>query len=275
MSKKSEFYSEFGKQRLIDLYINKGLSIRNVAKELGVGGSLISRLLVFHKIPIRDKSQAQKIALDNGTSTHPTKGKKIDQKTRVKIGESLYKIWQKNRKNLTEKYRAIGIEVWNSIPEEKKKEMKDKAATALKKSSQFGSKLEFFLFNYLSTNNFRCVLHKKHLVTAEQLEIDIFLPEDGICIEVDGLSHYYPIWGDEELQQRIDCDAKKNGLLLNDGYVIIRIRNLKNYVSQAALRDVGGKLINIINDIKKKFPENIDDRLIYLDIGEMVYGKGI
>jgi very-short-patch-repair endonuclease len=270
MSKKEELFSATGRDKLEDLYSKKEFSIRQVAKELGVYPVLVYQALLHHQIPVRNKSSAQSKALDKGRSTHPTKRKQREQKTKVKIGETLYKKWKANRKELTEKWRKKGIEVWNSISDEKKEEIKERASQALKKSSQFGSKLEEFLFSYLSVNNFRCVHHKKHLVSAEQLEIDIFLPEDAICIEVDGISHFYPIFGEQDLQRRIDADNKKNGLLLAAGYVIIRIRNLKNFVSQAALRDVGGKLVKIINKLKVSFPDNVEDRLIYLDIGDMI-----
>ncbi len=269
-TKTNPIYSESGRKQLDDLYNRQGLPIREIAKVLGTYPVLIFRALKHHGYEIRDKSSAQTLALETGRSTHPTEGTERSQSTKIKIGDSLYSFWKKNGHLLKDKWRQKGLETWNSLSEEKKIEIKQKAAVALKKSSEEGSKLEKFLFNFLSANNVRCVLHKKHLVCAEELEMDLFLPEDAICIEVDGPLHYYPLFGEKDLQKHINSDNRKNGLLLHDGYVIIRVRNLLNYVSETAMREFGKTLLKKITQIKLDFPEKLEERIIYLDIGEFI-----
>ena len=61
---------------ILDTYPNK---IRREAKKLGIKS--------------RTKSVAQKEALNTGRSLHPTKGKTLDENTKLKISESQGHIW--------------------------------------------------------------------------------------------------------------------------------------------------------------------------------------
>ena len=54
--------------------------------------------------------------------------------------------------------------------------------------------------------------HKKGIVPNSNLEVDIYLPEMGAAIEIDGPSHFLPIWGEEALSKTIKSDNEKNGL---------------------------------------------------------------
>jgi very-short-patch-repair endonuclease len=92
----------------------------------------------------------------------------------------------------------------------------------------------------------------------------LFLPELDIAIEVDGPSHYEPVWGTDSLNRNIKYDQKKTGLILGKGLVLIRIKQTKDF-APARAEVIYSKLKLTINNIKNKFPDK-DNR--YFTIGE-------
>ena len=64
--------------------------------------------------------------------------------------------------------------------------------------------------------------------TAIGKELDIFLPEINAAIEVDGPTHYDPIFGEEKLKKIQERDEIKNKLCDEKGILLIRIKLPKN-----------------------------------------------
>ena len=81
-------------------------SFADIAAFAGTYANKIRRDAIKLKIKIRDKSEAQKNALNSGKSDHPTQGKKRPDKVKQKIGLSVLHSWEnlddteiENRKN--------------------------------------------------------------------------------------------------------------------------------------------------------------------------------
>jgi len=106
--------------------------------------------------------------------------------------------------------------------------------------------------------------HKEHLLLNENLHIDLFLPEINVAIEVDGPSHFEPIWGEEALERTQKSDRQKNGLILNSGFVLIRVKQKKT-ISEKYKRDLSTSLICKLREISDKYPSR-ENR--YIEIGE-------
>ena len=117
------------------------------------------------------------------------------------------------------------------------------AAKGLRKSSQFGSKLERYIIFDLQKAGYDVDFHAHVIPNKEKMEVDIFLPKEKIAIEIDGPSHYWPVHGEEKLERRKKADQEKNGLLLSHGYGIIRVQNLKKTMSQDYMRRMSEKVI--------------------------------
>ena len=107
--------------------------------------------------------------------------------------------------------------------------------------------------------------HRKGLLTNERLEVDIFLPKLKTVIEIDGPSHFLPIWGEENLARNLRADAQKTGLLITKGFAIIRVKNLSKHVSNKQMRDISDKIVVEIEKIQKKFPSK-QKRLIQIEV---------
>jgi hypothetical protein len=93
----------------------------------------------------------------------------------------------------------------------------------------------------------------------------MFLPEISTAIEIDGPSHFFPIWGDENFQRNIKADIEKTGLILNQGMVMIRVKQMSSKMSKLAKTKLLAKILEAVKKIKEKFPEE-NDRLIEVEI---------
>jgi very-short-patch-repair endonuclease len=190
-------------QKVINCYLNENMSTYEIAKKFKTYPNKIRRELIKNGIEIRDHSEAQSKALETGVAKHPTKGKKVKQETKDKIGESM-------------------LNNWKNMPS---KERRYESALALRRASIEGSRLEKYLMNGLMGMGYSVSMH---YLFAEKQHIDLFISLStknlkGIAIEVDGPTHFKPIWGKDSLAKRQKSDNKKTGLLLSNGFALIRV----------------------------------------------------
>ena len=73
-------------------------------------------------------------------------------------------------------------------------------------------------------------------------------------IEVDGPSHFSPIWGEENLLKNQRSDLEKTALILEQGMVLIRIKQTKRS-SNRYFREILSSLIEVLDRIEDKFPK--------------------
>jgi very-short-patch-repair endonuclease len=73
-------------------------------------------------------------------------------------------------------------------------------------------------------------------------------------IEVDGPSHFLPVWGEDRLQKQMKADLDKNGLILSKGFVMIRIKALKTRLSLVDEEDLKNLVLKHLCDIETNFP---------------------
>lgn len=152
---------------------------------------------------------------------------------------------------------------WESLTEDERQEIFKISATSRTEASKNGSKFEKILNSALTKAGFRTIIHKKGAIINPDLEIDIVVSDIKTVIEVDGPTHHFPIFGDERLAKQQRADDEKNGLLLESGYVVIRLKHVVNNLTEKYKRDTIQLVVDKLNEIKNKFPEE-KDRLIYL-----------
>lgn len=243
----------------------EGHSPYEIAEELNTYPNKIRRILKSLGEPIRNKSDAQKAALESGRHSHPTKGTKRNKATKEKISESVYNYWQNMSDDERERRAELAKEQWDKMSEAEKARLREEAAKAIRVASKEGSKLEKFLRDSLTEAGFPVIFHKTGLIPSDSLEIDLFIPTLNVAIEVDGPAHFLPIWGQDRLKKHLTADAKKAGLLLGHGYILIRIKHTRTNISEKYKRDVLSKLLTALNKIKKKAPAK-NKRFIELEV---------
>jgi very-short-patch-repair endonuclease len=241
--------SDKQKQQVIkDLYIKQKLSLGDIAEQLNTYPNKIRRDAKRFNITLRDKSDAQKNALKTGKHKHPTKGTQRDEETIQKIGLGVMQNWESMSKSEKQRRVEQAKEQWENLSEDQKELMQKKAIDAVRKSSKEGSKLEKFILKALLSNGYKVDFHKEQMLSNTKLQIDIFLPAHNIAIEVDGPSHFEPVWGDDALKRNQKYDSKKTGLLVGKGIKLIRVTQ-KHDFSKARASVLVGAIINTINEI--------------------------
>jgi len=239
--------------KIVELY-DSGKSTYEIAKAHNTYTNKIRRILIKNGVEIKSKSEAQKNALEKGIAKIPTQGTKRSKEERLKISKSLVKRWENMGEEEYNRCVANAKERWVNMSDVDKKRMASLATQAIQKAGREGSKLEKELKYELTKSGFVVEIHKKNLIPNENLEIDMYLPDIKTIIEIDGPSHFFPIWGEEKLQKQIKADENKTGLILNKGFAIIRVKNLSDSLSLSAKEKLKNQLVLLLNGISSKFP---------------------
>ncbi len=229
-------------------------SIGDIAKQLDTYPNKVRRALKSHGIKLRDKGSAQAVALKKGRSSHPTKDKGHSEEAKLKISESVAQNWENLSDEELEARRETARKQWANMSEEDKTKLREAAVPGIKRASQEGSKLEKYIRDKLTKESYVIEYHKKGIVPNANLEVDIYLPELGTAIEIDGPSHFLPIWGDEALRKTIKSDNEKNGLLRYHGIMVLRVAQKKKTLSQKAMRDTWNSIKKELEVISVKMP---------------------
>jgi very-short-patch-repair endonuclease len=250
-------------------YSKEDSSYREISDAVGTYPNKIRRDAVRLGITSRDKSKAQSVAITSGRHKHPTKCTHRSIDTKIKISEGRAKAWEELTPAERKRLSDIGKQQWADMSEEDKEAFQKASGDAIRKASVEGSKLEKFLHQELINAGYRVEFHKERLIKNERLQIDLWLPNMGVAIEVDGPSHFSPIWGAKALARNQRADKQKTGLLLGVGAIMLRVRQSKT-LSQKFKRTILAKVIETLEQISKKFPELSNRHIILGDINNEV-----
>lgn len=253
--------SEPDKKKLLQKeYVKDGLSFAEIANKYDTYANKVRRDAIKYKIPIRDKTQAQKNVLAKGKAKHPTKGKARSEEEKQKIGMGIYNSWANMSESELKQRKQKARDVWNKLSEDEKYNRRHSAYVAIRESSKYGSKLEKFLLDALIGAGYKVEFHKEQILSNTKLQIDIYLPELTTAIEVDGPSHFEPVWGQDTLQRNQKYDNKKTGLIIGRGMKLVRIKQSKDFSATRArliFEKLDKLLTNISSSNQKTF--NIED----------------
>lgn len=237
------------REYLYEEYVVKERGMEDIAQENNTYKSKVRRLLQKYGYAIRTKSEAQKASLKHGRRPHPTFGTKRSTETKDKIGDSMSASWNSLTPEAREKRIAFYKQQWQLMTLEEQLAFRERAAKAIRLAARYGSKLEKFLVAGLRVAGYNVVFHNEKILEREELQIDILLPDNNVAIEVDGPSHFLPIWGEEKLQKNIERDNTKNGLLMQHGYTVFRVKYLSKNVSKKRMRELLEKLLDALKSV--------------------------
>jgi very-short-patch-repair endonuclease len=251
-------------KKIIEEYKN-GKSIRDIAKLFDTYPNKIARIIKKSGEPLRTKEEAAKIAVELGKIKPPMLGKKRTQAEKDNISNKRSKKWKEMSEEDLETFRKNAKDRWDSQSAEEKVYKQQKAGEALRRASIEGSKAEKFLYEGLTKAGYDVIIHKSGLIPGEKYEIDLYLPAMMVAIEIDGPQHFFPIYGEENLNRNIKYDTIKNGVLISKGICVIRVKYLSKHNSQRINNRLYALVIAELEKIKVKFPE-LENRLIELEI---------
>jgi len=240
--------------QVVKLYEKENKSTYEIANIMNTYPNKIRRILIKNKVNLKSKSEAQRNALETGKAKIPTEGRKRSKEERLKISKSQKNQWKKMAKDKYDSHVQKAKNRWKNMPQEEKENMRRLAIKAIQNAGKEGSKLEKFLKNEFTKLGHTVEIHKKNLIPNRNLEIDMFFPKIKAIIEIDGPSHFVPIWGEEKLQKQIKADSNKTGLILSKGFVIIRVKHMSDSLSLTEKEDLKNKVAGILENIEIKFP---------------------
>lgn len=244
--------SDFEKKKLlIKEYEREENSFAVIANKHNTYANKLRRDAIRFHIKIRDKSEAQKKALQNGRVAHPTKGKKRSEETKEKIGMGILNVWENMSEKEYKKRQKKAKENWEKRTDDEKEQMLRQANQAVRVASKEGSKLEKYLLDSLIADGFKTEFHKEQSLVTTKLQIDLFLPKLNVAIEVDGPSHREEVWGKDALARNIKYDTKKTGLILGKGLTLVRITQNKDF-SPSRAKLVYDRLKKELDGLKNK-----------------------
>lgn len=253
MKKYNSSYSQLSEQDkkdlIVKLYTKENKSFSDIAENYGTYANRIRRDAKKFNIKIRNKSEAQKNALKTGKHTHPTKGLARSEETKRKIGMGVLNAWENLDDAETEKRKLKAKKNWENLDDNTKHNILKSANIAVRATSKTGSKLEKYLHKKLLADGYRVDFHKEQTLVNTKLQIDLFLPTINLAIEVDGPSHFAPVWGKESLTRNKKYDSKKEGLILGRGWNLVRIIQTKDFSESRSLL-IYDQLLNIFKHQK-------------------------
>jgi very-short-patch-repair endonuclease len=250
------------KELLKKEYESNHKSFKDIAELCGTYANKVRRDAIKFKINIRNKSEAQANALKSGKSIHPTKGQKRPESVKKQIGRTVMEKWENLDEKTIEARKEKARKNWNNLSDDIKEHILQQANAAVREASKRGSKLELFLLDNLLKDGYKVDFHKEQILSNTKLQIDLFLPKLNVAIEVDGLSHFEPVWGQQTLNRNKTYDNKKTGLILGKGLVLVRIKQLKDFSPSRASK-IYSKLLDVLSSIQKEYPKS-DNRNIIL-----------
>jgi very-short-patch-repair endonuclease len=236
-------------------YDNKGRSFRDIAKEYNTYPNKIKRMYVRAGGIPRDKSVAQIQALKSGRATHPTEGRERTEEERERISESVAAEWANADESVRSARSEASKKQWAKMTHAEKQNLLKKARDAARLAATEGSRLENAIANALVEEGYIVQQQYDELLENPRLRIDIFLPEISTAVEIDGPSHFEPIWGEESFQKNLQADAEKTGLLIAHGIGIVRVKNTSRHLSLKKERDGIRQVLEKVEKMKTARPK--------------------
>src|SRR5690606_33714648 len=149
-----------------------------------------------------------------------------------------------------------GKKCWSSMTEEPMQEFQKKSNKARIKSAKVGSKMERLLSRELTAAGYEVEIHPNNFCANQNLQFDL-LVSPNIVIEADAPSHWQPIWGEDNLRKQQQADSLKNGLLLANGFVVLRLKHTSRSYSQYYYQNTLNHVLKILKDPNRKVTKTI------------------
>lgn len=226
--------AEINEQDVRRLYLDDGLSMRKVAETLKVPLATLSRFMKKHGISSRNKAQAQKNFLKD--NDHQMKGRKHTAETKKKISSSLGEFWDslsdEEREEVKRKIGAGWKRKWEAMSDQERRLTMEELSSKAKEAQGKGSRLERFIAEELRKRGYTVEERSTNYTAGKDFEVDLALPTERIAIEVDGPTHFLPIYGEEHLAQQRQRDARKDEMINATGYSVLRILDNNGPLSQ-------------------------------------------
>jgi very-short-patch-repair endonuclease len=252
-----------GKRYLEEEYVTKGRSTIELAEELHTYPNKVLRAMKAHRVPRRSPDEAQKAAIRRGRRSPPMDGRRHSPQSRQQIAQGVASYWQGLSDDERERRSEHGRRAWEAAPPSLHDERQSRAIEGFRRAAREGSRLEHFLLDGLRVAGHDVSFHHEFLVANEKMHIDLLLPARKVAIEIDGPTHYLPIFGPERLAEVIRADNEKDGLLTSAGYRVVRVRQTSKHLSRARMNCLLTRLLEVLQCLETN---NEDGPVLRLEV---------
>ena len=222
---------------LRQMYLEENKSSCEIASLLSKNVRVVQRHIKSLGLT-RSHSESQKNAIKSGRTKPPMEGRTHKEESKLRIGQGNAEAWKNASDERKSKMSEQSKELWKSRSDSEQTLFDMKSRATIVKTARQGSKLERFLYEELKKDGYLIEIHKKHLFNKVKMHIDLLLPKNNVAIEIDGVSHYKPIYGADVLAKTQFADNEKNSILLKLGFNLLRIRVGKRNLSKTLAHDV-------------------------------------
>jgi hypothetical protein len=243
----------FTKEFLEQHYVEERKGITTIAREIGCFPEQVRRALRKFGIPMRSKSQSLKHYYENGGEP-ALKGQTLPQEYKDSISKSMHSYWQSlpdnERERRINEFVKQSQKAWENTPQDEREMHLYVMNRARMETSRHGSRIQNDVRDLMS-NDYRVMTEVGNLRGGLKLRIDIFLPKYGIAIEIDGPSHYEPLFGEDALKKSKLRDKRKNDILTNSDIKVIRVRLPHKTYRRFLALEIYNELKKLIKNRKK------------------------
>jgi len=240
------------KENLDNLYNKQSLSYAQIAKMYSTFPNTVRRACKRLGVCSRDKSDAQKNYLEK--NSHPMEGRPRSEEEKLRISEGVQEHWDtldddeacERREKMSERARRK----WDDLTEAEKAASIAKMHAANRERAGLGSRNENAVAEELMERGYVVVQRTTDYTPGHRYEIDICLPNENVAIEWDGVAHFEPIYGEQQLKKTQAKDAQKNKSLTSWGWAVIRFKDRSTAHTMAYCRRATDALEKAIKDAK-------------------------
>lgn len=243
------------KELLLHYNHDEKISLGKIAKMAGTYTQFMIREFNRLKLTCLTKSEIMKTNFERG-GFHPTKGRERTDAEKKSIGQSISRVREEHPEKWDNMNAAVA-EYWAGKTQEERSAIGSHAANHVRDAAVNGSRLEHFLREKLYEAGYVSVQHKTGVLIREGLEFDLYIPELSLVIEVDGPTHFKPIFGDKELSNAARRDLAKTALAIDSGFKMLRVKQKKNY-SLTYFNHLAKMTIELVDRIKNKTETGLD-----------------
>ena len=206
-------------------YVTDKKSTVAIAKMLGCYPEQVRRALKKYHIPVRTKSTASRNFYDQ-CGINSRKGYEFSQQEKDDASINAKNWWLSDEsEEARAKISKSSKSMWDGKTKSEKAEVVARLHQACRIASQEGSKAEKKIAEILNTRyGYKVLTGVTELAGIGNLEVDIALPELGIIIEVDGITHFEDVYSDNRYERAQEHDAKKNDIMNGAGWSVIRVQ---------------------------------------------------
>jgi very-short-patch-repair endonuclease len=243
-------------------YDQENVSIGQIARSCGISPTTVKKHLAKYGVRIKTISESRAILVKEGRSNLVNISDRPDIKE--KIGRGVTKHWLGLSPEEKEVFSQRKKDYW-AANQDKIEEITKEGMKAIRATHRTGSKLEKFVAAELVKAGYLVETHKKRQIVNKLFHLDIFLPQESIAIEIDGILHHTAMVGEDELKRTKLRDRRKNGLLLGSGCSIIRVQYRRKFSAARARHVVQYVLAHIKRLVEKAKDIDFEPELVMLE----------